>query len=1308
MAEPQIDVMDEGGPASIGAKYAVNPQTGQVVRDDGSGWKPVSSARNKQTGQIVIDDGSGWKQLVRSADGGWSLAGGAPTNPQASQAARSARAAIGAGLPVEQNDLANLTRPNIQPLTPAQQAYASTPQARLERQQFEDQRRGEIEQARVPDSDFKERSIMLMNGPSLGNGPRLAAGSATLGALLATPFVEGDIIDTEGVGGAAEKFLEDARVHQRRAREERPGESLGLEVIPAFFQGKSLLDMAGKHLLKKGTALNNTARVMGTGAVSGATYMGSQNESGTAQGVLQDAGAGALFGAGGGLLFKGAEAPARIAYRSAKTGLAGISDALSAALGRKGTARDDVAEQVAIAAVNRSADRAGLTMEQMLELVKKYEGKPAVLAEVIGQDAINALTALTRTLGKTSQKAQDIIEERSFGWYDRAKGDIEEATGIAPGQVDQIVEEGMEAGREKARPFYEELYGKFKTPKSFPESLKRVNRLLRSPGMERHKALAEKAIRNAAAKRSLPLSKMSKMEYFDLIKQSLDDAIDAAVAKGENRTRVGESVRDLVELKDEFVKELDRLTGGAYAAAREAGGEAPRLRKAAADGQKAFGARNPRVVEKTVQDTTEEALPALRAGMVDDLSTRIDKGSLIPGRFRRPDVAGKVRAVFGEDAGGKILEKMDAEATLRETGARWAPRLNSVTGTVMESGPTQMGDDLMNAGMNLMTGNKLGLLRQAINFARQRGFSQRQLDSIGDLLLSDPAEGLKRLGRMRPEGSPPAGVNALAKGAETSVEQAPAPQGVNALPAKTKQSVAMLPSVGGPNVGMITGGISGSLFPLPIDEDDTQAERWAKRGGLILAGSMMGRHMGKVRARLKDDLSKVHVFGDAPPAGALPKTQAGTSGLRPETAQQKDAIMGLLHMPQQQRAIFNTIEQQTGKIADKDVPAVIEMIETAAARGEAPEAIVRSGVDMMKSRGASGMGFVGGGDAANAVAGGLVGGLHPDIDQDGTVTMQERLTGVGAGMIGAPLAGRLLPGRAGAASAGVGGKPPKRPKIRKDVPVATKKRTDMPSLKGSIQKALDGASGMGAARATGDPRVVRTQAQNEAAEMLAAGARPADVHRRTGMVAIDTGEGSAFVYAPKNSIQEVQAAFWQEMAKPYSARQKWAQAAVGRTPPVGPGTVTGKPFETRAARAEEMLSGQKSPERIFEETGTIAIYRTDGRKLGNVGQNGAVAGSAKPAAVIDGSEFETYADAYKHLREIASKPLAEQPKWFREAVTDVPVTLDKSLSKPEVFLRKYGKTAARVTMPPAAMIGGAALAREVEKRREEARAQSSR
>jgi hypothetical protein len=727
----------------MSSEYRVNKSTGQVVKDDGTGWKPVASVRNKTTGAILIDEGNGWQPLPGMQSAG-------KPDPEAGFKPIGNLNGLG-----RSDDLIR------QAVRIPSSDLTQTPE---ELDAFDAQRRLEKERLRVPDSNFKERSIVALNVPTFGSGPRFAAGMQTLGALAATPFIEGDIIDREGISGATSQFLDEARIHQRRAREERPLESIGTEVGLGLLQGKTLIDTLGKKLIPQANTVANVGRVIGVGTGYGAAYAGSQNESGTLEGVAQDAAFGGTIGGISGGVLKGAEAPARVTYRAGKEAAATISDALSDLLGKAGGARDRVADEVAVAAVRRSMERSGMNINQIMDLVKKYEGKPAVLAEVIGQDAVNALTALTRRPGSTPQKAQDLIEERFYGRPDRMKADVEDATGIQIGQLGDTLDTQLTERQAAAKPLYDALYKRFSTIESFRQPgqtgqvQKRLNRLGRTPLAQRHLQTAKDAVATEAGRREIAISKMSKMEYWDLVKRSLDNAIDSAQKRGDTSTRVGEDLRDLVGLKNDLVTELDRLTGGAYAAAREAGGEAPRLRAAAAAGQKALQARNPRDVAKTVAATLSQDLPALRAGIVDDLGTRIDKG-MTPGRVRVPDVAGKLRAGLGDESANKLINRLDAEATLSETGSRWAPRMNSVTGTVMESGATQMGDDLINAGMNLATGNKVGLVRQAINFMRQRGFSQRQIDAIGDLLLSSPEEGLRRLRMLAPDGAP---TNALA------------------------------------------------------------------------------------------------------------------------------------------------------------------------------------------------------------------------------------------------------------------------------------------------------------------------------------------------------------------------------------------------------------------------------------------------------------------------------------------------------------------------------------------------------------------
>ena len=270
-------------------------------------------------------------------------------------AAERANAAYRSNQPIAPDDLAQLGRldfspaamsrlppviPNAQAEEEGQAWISAMEKGGKEKRAYDAAVRQEKMMRQLPDSDFKERLIIAMNVPTYGSGPRLAAGAQTVGALLATPFVKDDIIDREGVSGAMSQFLDEARTHQRRGRTERPAESIGIEVVPSLFQGKTIIDTLGKKVLPGTSTLSNVSRVAGVGTGYGALYAGSQNESGTVEGVARDAAVGGALGAGFGLGFKAAEPAVTAGYRSAKTGAATISDALSELLGKAGGARD--------------------------------------------------------------------------------------------------------------------------------------------------------------------------------------------------------------------------------------------------------------------------------------------------------------------------------------------------------------------------------------------------------------------------------------------------------------------------------------------------------------------------------------------------------------------------------------------------------------------------------------------------------------------------------------------------------------------------------------------------------------------------------------------------------------------------------------------------------------------------------------------------------------------------------------------------------------------------------------------------------
>jgi hypothetical protein len=145
---------------------------------------------------------------------------------------------------------------------------------------------------------------------------------------------------------------------------------------------------------------------------------------------------------------------------------------------------------------------------------------------------------------------------------------------------------------------------------------------------------------------------------------------------------------------------------------------------------------------------------------------------MLPQRFRLPANREKVEAAFGPEAGGEFANRMTAEAELRDLASRWGPRQGSITGTVMESGPSEALDDGIRFATSIARGDRIGFINQAVSWMRRRGYNQQQIDAMGELLLSNPQEGLRRLGIQLPR--LPGGGGAAAAGAAAGTPPPPA------------------------------------------------------------------------------------------------------------------------------------------------------------------------------------------------------------------------------------------------------------------------------------------------------------------------------------------------------------------------------------------------------------------------------------------------------------------------------------------------------------------------------------------------------
>ena len=562
----------------------------------------------------------------------------------------------------------------------------------------------------------------------------------------------------------------------------------------------------------------------------------------------------ALSAAAGGLL------PPAISGISAAVRPAGrlVTDAgarLKSLITKDPAAITDQAERVAIAAVKRSMERSGMTVDDVVRAIDEYGDKPAVLADVLGQDAVNALTALTRKPGATAQKAQALVEERFSEYPQRLMRDIEETTNLNPAEISGNIEQQLASRRAAAAPAYERAFAE-----PYAETPQLATLAENSPFIQKHVKIAQDRAKDIAAQTG---KQPTRVQFWDEVKRSMDGEL----GRMRNKADQGEFDRGVVmRLEDLRNQMLDQLPQS-YAAARGLGGEAPRLEQAFKTGQRVLtNSRNAEDVGRIVGETNPQDIGALRSGAVRDIATRTEQGTLTPQRFRRPDQQNKLRTVFGDEAGNALSARLESEAKLRELSARYGPRMNSVTGTVLENGNSPVVDEVVRGGLNALSGNKIGLIGQVIGMMRRQGYSQAQQDAIGDLLLSNPREGLRRLG-LDPNlaGSP----------------SSPAPTTGNGLRSLANDETGSVsPNALAPIAGGGIGGTLGYRNPIDLDGDGEISE--SERVATAVAYAGLGATGGTLatRGRGKVDTSQTNVF--AGPTGASNLAKGGN--VKPQQA----------------------------------------------------------------------------------------------------------------------------------------------------------------------------------------------------------------------------------------------------------------------------------------------------------------------------------------------------------------------------------------------------------------------------------------
>lgn len=351
-------------------------------------------------------------------------------------------------------------------------------------------------------------------------------------------------------------------------------------------------------------------------------------------------------------------------------------------------------------------------------------------------------------------------------------------------------------------------------------------------------------------------------------------------------------------------------------------------------------------------------------------------------------------------------------------------------------------------------------------------------------------------------------------------------------------------------------------------------------------------------------------------------------------------------------------------------------------------------------------------DAGPAAIGGFIGfnqdGEPITADNIGT-KMRNALIGAG----GFALANRI-PVRSleafEARTAGVGGKrPPKMDKQAKAIQASVSKIAKTLEAKGitPMPQQPEMRVGKGLAKLAGiadDPKM----SMQVASDMLKAGRSPEEIWQATNRIPIKVEGRTILMRAPGSSPEEVQAAFWQEMAKPYSKRAPWAQTGTEDIRPIGPNSIARKPANERLEIVGKQIA--KSPERarfrkdIWEESGVIVIGRNEAGQM--VAGTNKIGEAFKPVALLDGSSFKTWKQVQAELDRIVSLPRAKQPKWYTDIFSEpLNTALLRKVGKGEYTARKVAdfalKRPAMIGLPVGGGLGvmGVALAAsEIDKR----------
>lgn len=670
------------------------------------------------------------------------------------------------------------------------------------------------------------------------------------------------------MGGDYDQTVQDTRDWIAKTREYEPGWSVAGDMAGFVAPG---------GLIAKGVSAGTRGLVMGAQRMSPTLgFLAKTGQAATLGGAVGGA-YGGTVGADTEAMQQGLPSPELFSpergqaaqdYATMGAAIGAVSPAAGVVLRPVGNAIGGVAARVmepfkpgAIAAHNsrmgadaarRSLERAGiLTLDDLMTRAANYGDKPVVTGE-LGQDPLNSLVALVRTKGTTGDKAMAVLEDRVHGMPGRMLRDIADETGMNPQEVLGSIEDMVKASRERAAPLYDVSEN---TP--FAETPE-LERIARAPAIQHVLKSARGRIENQAVPAVASRyggdlgsdmknvgamsgrSAMPPLKHWDEVKQLLDEEITRRRAN-----QIG--IEDVQAIRDALVRELDTISAegadylarGAgnpaqltapraspYAKAREAGGDAPRIRAGVRSGERALsGAQSVEAIAREVAQLSGSQLTAYQMGVIRNMATVVENGNLSPKRINSLAFRQKLEEIFGKPAADGLVRKFGVEAELTTKGARWNPNVGAVTSQAQLGMPSAAADAAVNLGASALRGDKFSAGLQLFNMLRRRGYSENQRNALGDILLSSPEDAGKALfpGQAPNPGAVPPPIPPAGRVRQNPPGGTPSPGQANAV-----QLAPLIRDAAGGVVGATAGAVT-----TPEGEDPVaRALMWGGAGAL--------------------------------------------------------------------------------------------------------------------------------------------------------------------------------------------------------------------------------------------------------------------------------------------------------------------------------------------------------------------------------------------------------------------------------------------------------------------------------------------